>query len=123
MAQAVMLVGAVLSGLSALSVEDVEDVGDVIVVRTSTRGDEVPCPSCGTPTSRVHALRERIPANVPVDGRRVLVRLRIRRMRCPVTGYVRRTFREQVPGLIGRYRRRTVRLDEQVRGASGIGDR
>ncbi|MDR6594491.1 hypothetical protein ACFFSW_00650 [Saccharothrix longispora] len=36
-----MLVGAVFSGLSALSVEDVEDAGDVIVVRASTRGNEV----------------------------------------------------------------------------------
>ncbi|WP_372470810.1 transposase family protein [Saccharothrix luteola] len=110
------LVGVVFSGLAALSVEGVEDAGDVIVVRASTRGDEVECPSCGTPTSRVHAFHERIPADVPVDGRRVLVRLRIRRMRRPVTECVRRTFREQVPGLIERYRRRTVRLDEQVRG-------
>lgn len=37
-------------------------------------------------------------------------------MRCPVTECARRTFREQVPGLIERYRRRTVRLGEQVRG-------
>ncbi|OLF13472.1 ISL3 family transposase [Actinophytocola xanthii] len=75
----------------------------------------MPCPACGTPTGRVHAFHERIPADVPVDGRRVLVRLRIRRMRCPVAECARRTFREQVPGLIERYQRRTVRLGEQVR--------
>jgi transposase len=111
-----MLVGVVFSGLSALSVEDVEDAGDVIVVRASTRGDEVACPACGTPTGRVHAFHERVLADVPVDGRRVLVRLQIRRMRCPVTECARRTFREQVPGLIERYQRRTARLSEQVRG-------
>ena len=110
------LVGAVFSGLSALSIEDVEDTGDVIVVRASTKGDEVVCPACGTPTGRVHAFHERVPADVPIDGRRVLVRLRIRRMRCPVTKCARQTFREQVPGLIERYQRRTVRLGEQVRG-------
>lgn len=115
MAELAKLVGVVFSGLSALSIEGVEDAGDVIVVRASTRGDAVACPACGTPTGRVHAFHERVPADVPVDGRRVLVRLRIRRMRCPVTACARQTFREQVPGLIDRYQRRTVRLGEQVR--------
>lgn len=115
MAEMARLVGAVFSGLSALSIEDVEDIGDVIVVRASTKGDEVVCPACGTPTGRVHAFHERVPADVPVDGRRVLVRLRICRMRCPVTKCARQTFREQVPGLVERYQRRTVRLGEQVR--------
>ncbi|WP_431879307.1 transposase family protein [Amycolatopsis sacchari] len=109
------LVGAVFSGLSALSIEGVEDAGDVIVVRASTTGDAVACPGCGTPTGRVHAFHERVPADVPVDGRRMLVRLRIRRMRCPVGECTRQTFREQVPGLVERYQRRTVRLGEQVR--------
>ncbi len=45
----------------------------------------------------------------------MLVRLRIRRMRCPLAECLRQTFREQVPGLIERYQRRTVRLGEQVR--------
>lgn len=110
-----MLVGVVFSGLSALSIEGVEDAGDVIVVRASTRGDEVACPACGTLTGRVHAFHERVPADVPADGRRVLVRLRIRRLRCAVTECARQTFREQVPGVVERYQRRTVRLGEQVR--------
>ncbi|MFF1614168.1 ISL3 family transposase [Amycolatopsis sp. NPDC058278] len=109
------LVGAVFSGLSALSIEGVEDAGEVIVVRASTRDDAVACPGCGTPTGRVHAFHERVPADVPVDGRRVLVRLRVRRMRCSVIECTRQTFREQVPGLVERYQRRTVRLAEQVR--------
>jgi hypothetical protein len=112
------LVSAVFSGLSALSIEDVEDAGDVIVVRASTRGDEVACPACGTPTGRVHAFHERVPADVPVDGRRVLVRLRMRRMRCPASECTQQTFREQVPGLVERYQRRTVRLGEQVCGVA-----
>src|SRR5208283_942356 len=48
------------------------------------------------------------------DGRRVLVKVRIRRMRCPVTGCPRQTFREQVPGVLDRYQRRTTRLTGQV---------
>jgi transposase len=109
------LVRTVFSGLAALAIENVEDAGDVIVVRASTKGEAVECPECGTPTRRVHAVHERAPADVPVDGRRVLIRVRMRRMRCPVTHCERQTFREQVPGLLERYERRTVRLREQVR--------
>jgi transposase len=108
------LVRTVFSGLSALVIEDVEDAGDVIAVRAGTRGGPVACPDCGTETARVHGYHERTVADVPADGRRVLVKVRVRRMRCPVTGCPRQTFREQVPGVLGRYQRRTARLTGQV---------
>jgi transposase len=98
-----------------LVIEGVEDAGGWIVVRASTRGGAVGCPGCGSLTLRVHAFEERIPADVPVDGRRVIVRVRVRRMRCPVPECVVQTFREQVPGVLERYQRRTVRLTEQLR--------
>src|SRR4029450_1932361 len=108
------LVGTVFSGLSALVIEDVEDAGGVICVRGGTRDRAVACPGCGTETSRVHGYHERTAADVPVGGRRVLVKVRVRRMRCPVTGCPRQTFREQVPGVLHRYQRRTTRLTAQV---------
>jgi transposase len=104
----------VFSGLSALVIEDVEDAGEVICVRARTRDGAVACPACGTETGRVHEYRERVVADVPADGRRVLVKVRVRRMRCPVTGCPRQTFREQVPGVLDRYQRRTVRLTAQA---------
>ena len=100
--------------MSALVIENVQDAGEVIVVRARTAGGPVACPGCGTLTARVHGYHERRAADVPADGRRVLVRVKVRRMRCPVTGCPRQTFREQVPGLIGRYQRRTLRLAGQV---------
>lgn len=102
------------SGLSALVIEDVEDAGDVIVVRARTRDELVPCPGCGTQTARVHGYYERTAADVPVDGRRVIVKVRMRRLRCPVLGCARQTFREQVPGVLERYQRRIARLTGQV---------
>ncbi|MEU5547509.1 transposase family protein [Streptomyces sioyaensis] len=92
------LVGTVFSGLSVLVVEDVADGGDAVVVTARTRGEAVPCPVCGTPTARVHGYHGRTVADVPVDGRRVVVRLRVRRLVCPVLGCERQTFREQLPG-------------------------
>jgi hypothetical protein len=83
-------------------------------VRARTRDAAVASPGCGTLTVRVHGYYERTVADVPVDGRRVLVRVRVRRMRCPVLGCPKQTFREQVPGVLGRYQRRTTRLTGQV---------
>lgn len=51
---------------------------------------------------------------MPVDGRQVVVRVRIRRLVCPVLGCRRQTFREQVPGLLERHQRRTTRLTGQL---------
>ncbi|MFI9630670.1 ISL3 family transposase [Streptomyces sp. NPDC052042] len=102
------------SGLSALVVEGVTDECGVIRVTARTREDPVPCPVCGTPTERVHAFRRRTVADVPVDGRRVIVSARLRRLVCPVLGCSRQTFREQVPGVVERYQRRTTRLADQL---------
>ncbi|HEX6453887.1 MAG TPA: hypothetical protein VF060_31050 [Trebonia sp.] len=43
-----------------------------------------------------------------MDSRPVLVKVKVRRMRCPVIGCPRQTFREQVPGVLDHYRRRTA---------------
>jgi transposase len=108
------LVGTVFSGLSALVIEDVEDAGEVIRVRAMSTGGEVPCPGCDAGTGRVHGYHERTAADVPVDGRRVVVTARLRRLRCPVLGCRVQTFREQVPGTLERYQRRTARMAGQL---------
>ncbi|WP_457463853.1 ISL3 family transposase [Streptomyces sp. TE5632] len=108
------LVSVVFSGLSALVIEGVQDEGEVIRVSARTRDDPVPCPACGAPTAKVHGLHGRTLVDVPVDGRRVVVSVRVRRLVCPVPGCPRQTFREQVPGLVERYQRRTPRLARQL---------
>jgi transposase len=97
-----------------LAIEDVEDAGEVICVRARTRDEAVACPGCGTKTAHVHGYHEQTAADVPVDGHRVLVKVRVRRMRCSALGCPQQTFREQVPGVLGRYQRRTTRLTGQV---------
>ena len=62
----------------------------------------------------MHGYHERTAADVPVGGRRVLVRVRVRRMRCPALGCKVQTFREQVPGVLERYQRRISRLTAQL---------
>lgn len=86
------------------------------MVRVSARTPDVPVPRrvCGAVTGRVHGYHGRTVRDVPVDGWQVVVRVRIRRLVCPVLGCRRQTFREQVPGLLERHQRRTTRLTGQL---------
>ncbi|MFG2425337.1 ISL3 family transposase [Streptomyces sp. NPDC048448] len=68
------------------------------------------CPGCGAWSTRVHSSYLRFPADAPSAGRRVVLRLRVRRFRCCNTMCTRRTFVEQIPGLTRRYGQRTERL-------------
>jgi transposase len=80
-------------------------------VRTTTVA--AGCPGCGGVSARVHAYHERFVDDVAVDARRVQLVVRVRRLVCPTDG-CRRTFREQVPGVLRRYQRRTTRLSGQI---------
>ncbi|PRX46801.1 transposase IS204/IS1001/IS1096/IS1165 family protein [Nonomuraea fuscirosea] len=108
------LTDVVFAGLSALVIEGVTGENDLIRVTTRTRDKPMPCPVCGTLTGRVHGYYSRTVADVPVDGRRVVISVQGRRLLCPAWECARQTFREQVPGLLERYRRRTSRLTRQL---------
>lgn len=99
----------VFSGLCPLVIDD---EGERIVVRARTPQDMAPCPACGVSSGRVHGYHLRTVADVPVDGRQVVVR--VRRLACPTRG-CRHTFRKQVPGVLDRFQRRTTRLTRQVK--------
>jgi transposase len=101
------------SGLSPLVVEDVTDEDGSIRVRARTPGGPVACPVCGTGIAQ-HAHHKRVVADAPLDARRVRIGMGIRRLRCSVPHCARQTFREQVDGVIERYRRRTSRRAGQI---------
>lgn len=104
------------SGLSCLVIEGIDDSFGTIVVRASTPRRPVACPGCGAGTARVHGYVVRRVADVPVDGRRVVVRVRARRLRCSTLHCPLQTFREQLAGVLERYQRRTARLRTQMAG-------
>ncbi len=86
----------------------------MVRVSARTRDVPVPCPVCGVVTQRVHGYHGRTLRDVPLDGRQVVVRVRIRRLVCPVRSCSRQTFREQVPGLLEHHQRRITRLTSQL---------
>lgn len=108
------LVLTVFSGLLPLVIEGVTNEDGLILVRATPPAGPVPCPVCGVETDRVHARHERVVADVPLDARRVRIIVRIRRLKCVVVECARQTFREQLPGVLERYQRRTPRLTRQI---------
>ncbi|GAB2471007.1 transposase family protein [Xylanimonas ulmi] len=114
MLDASVLVRAVFAGLDGLVVQDVEEGEGGLVLAVTTRGGPAGCPVCGQPSTRLHAWHERAPADLPVAGLRVVLRVRVRRLVCQSPHCPRRTFREQVPGVLERYQRRTARLTEAL---------
>ncbi|MEU8952566.1 transposase family protein, partial [Streptomyces sp. NPDC048489] len=108
------LVATVFSGISPLVVEDVVDEGERVVVRARTPGSTAVCPACGGLSGRVHGYHWRTVADLPIDGRRVVVRVRVRRLVCATRG-CHHTFRDQLPGVLERYQRCTTRLTRQIK--------
>ncbi|MFC9752050.1 transposase family protein [Streptomyces sp. NPDC056921] len=76
-------------------------------VRCRTAGAR--CPGCRSWSRWVHGSL-RFPADLPVAGRRVVLRFRVRRLTCEDVSCGRRTFVEQVAGQTRRYSRRTERM-------------
>jgi hypothetical protein len=61
-------------------------------------------------SGRVHSRYHRQLSDTAAAGRKVVVRLQVRKLFCENTDCARKTFAEQVPGLADRYARRTPLL-------------
>lgn len=102
------------SGLLALVVDGVASEGDLIRVSAPDPGWSGAVPRVRDP-DRAGARVPRAEGRGRAGGRpAVLVSVRLRRLVCPVLGCPRQTFREQVPGVVERYQRRTNRLADQL---------
>jgi transposase len=109
------LVQAVFSGLSPLVIEGMTDEGERILVLARTPQDTAP--EVRASSGRIHGYHWRTVADVPVDGRRVVVRVRARRLVCPTRG-CRHTFREEVPGVLDMVRFVAAQRHARTRGTT-----
>jgi transposase len=102
--------GILLPHLAGVIVEKTELAAGWLCIWARARAEQTACPACGWSSGRVHSRYWRRLADAAIGGRRVLIRLTVRRLfcgnpDCPVT-----TFAEQVEGLTSRYARRTPPL-------------
>jgi hypothetical protein len=100
-----------LAGVVVANVECQDSSPDSAVMVSAHAADaEVPCPNCGTVSARVHSRYWRQLADSAIAGRRLVIRLEVRRLFCPAQACETVTFAEQVRGLTSRYARRTPLL-------------
>jgi transposase len=91
-------------------VEGVVAAAGLLLVLARASAEAAPCPACGAVSARVHSRYARRLADAAIGGRRVVIRLTVRRFFCGCAGCKRATFAEQVPGLTVRYGRKTALL-------------
>jgi len=95
---------------AGLAVVQVLPAPDHVTILTAPRPATAVCPSCGTPSHRVHSRYERALNDLPWQGRPVTLRVQARRFRCLTPACPRRTFAERLAGVAAVAARRSERL-------------
>jgi transposase len=98
-----------------LAVDNVDGRDDTVIVTTRGNGPTASCPLCGASSGRVQSHYVRQPSDLPCAGRRVHLRLLVRRFRCGVPRCRRQVFAERFGmTVLAERARRTGRLEEVV---------
>ncbi len=83
---------------------------DRITIVAAPRSSQSACPLCGAVSGRVHSHYSRSLADLPWQGRTVVLQVRARRFRCVSASCSRRIFTERLPNVVPPRARRTARL-------------
>ena len=73
------------------------------------------CPGCGTLSDSVHCQYQRTVHDVPCGGRKVVLRLRVRKFVCRAPACPRKVFTERLPELVQPWARVSNRLLEELK--------
>ncbi len=93
-----------------LSVVQVLPTPDRVTIITAPKLAQSACPLCGRLSGQIHSHYTRTLADLPWQGRAVVIQVRARRFRCASVGCPRRVFTERLPGVAPPRARRTARL-------------
>jgi transposase len=113
-AEQAQVLGLLLPCLAGVVVDGAVVDADLLVVEVRAAAGGAACPGCGRWCTRVHSRYRRRLRDGGAGGRRVLIWLVARVLRCGNAECGRGCFAEQPPGLAVRYARRTPLLDRQL---------
>lgn len=108
-----MLTELLLPDEAGIQVDQLEIREDRVIISVSHVRTCAACPSCHREAVRRHSHYQRKPADVACGGRRVQLKLQVRRFFCDNPECPRQTFGEGFPGIVATQARRTKRLAEQ----------
>jgi hypothetical protein len=107
-----------LPGLAGMAVERADIGGGLVSIWVRAAADGAACPGCGTWCTQVHDRYRRRLGDAAAGGRRVLIWLLVRLLRCGNGQCPRGSFAEQPAGLASAYARRTPLLAGQLAGVA-----
>jgi transposase len=96
--------------LPGFEVSQVNEYEELLVIHASSTAMEAICPDCAQVSGRIHSYYTRSPHDLPCSGRRVQLRLGVRRFRCSNTTCPRKTFVERIPQIVPVHGQSTTRL-------------
>jgi transposase len=108
------VLGLLLPCLSGMAVDRAVISGDMVRIWVHAVAGGAACPDCGTWCTAVRDRYARRLRDAAAGGRRVLIWLAVRLLRCGNAGCPRASFAEQPPGLAVPYARRTPLLAGQL---------
>lgn len=88
--------------------------GDILYISIHSTRLEVECPFCGTASHKVHSTYDRSFQDLPIQDKKVIVRLKNRKMFCSNVECSRKTFAERF-SFIDDKGKKTKRLEENIR--------
>jgi transposase len=94
--------------LAGLRLEQVALDGEIVRLHLAASTRRARCPLCTRRSMRVHSSYHRTVADLPLAGRHLILRLRVRRFRCAARRCPRALFAERFPNLVAAYGRRTL---------------
>lgn len=100
----------ILFSLPDVAITGIELTTDQIALDIVPAAAQGCCPHCQQPSTRIHSYYTRSISDLAVGGRLVILRLLVRRFRCPNQACSARTFTEQCPELAAPRCRRTKRV-------------
>src|SRR3954465_13878248 len=93
--------------LAGLRLERVALDGETVTLHLAASARFARCPLCTRRSKRVQSVYHRTVADLPLAGRQLLLRLRVRRFRCGAQSCPRAIFAERFPTLVAAYDRRS----------------
>jgi transposase len=108
------VLGVLLPHLAVAAVDRAVVGGGLVSIWVHAAADGAACPDCGTWCTTVRGGYTRRLRDAPAGGRRVLIWLAVRLLRCGNPGCARKSFAEQPEGLASRHARTTPLLGAQL---------
>lgn len=103
-----------LLDLKDLKLERITRIDSRIIINTATTATEATCLKCRQPSTRIHSRYRRTLADLPCSGQETILQVQVRRFFCLNRKCPRRLFAEQVPSVMKRYARRTLRQERAL---------